>query len=578
MLQKPTKPSRSRPGVRVARLDAFGAGIVGVATSVPAFVGYTEFARNPVTGEPLYMKPVTISSLADFTARFGGPAVPHYVVSTVSPPAVSDFTAWYTTPPPDNSVAMTGFGVQLATAGGEPGGFNFYWQMCLYFANGGGSCVIVSVGSYWAGRFPTEAPGAIPADWVPAAIRAGTAEPMTDLLGGLAAAGQAVGPAMIVVPEACQLGAGDYAKVAGAMIEQAGTLGDRMAILDLPDCLAADTIDLLQAAQKTLWTAIAPVQSFASYGAAYGPALQAEIVMADDLLYTVLVARPGGDNSVVNDILTTQAVQLYQGDRLAQVQAAIAGAFPLDGAFGTSNGPSYSVDSANYPSFDPAKTSLDTWQRALNQALLAALPVLGDMLRVVATAMNVAPPSGALAGIWAANDAQAGVWSAPANIAAAQISAPLYTMSDVEQGQFNVPVNGMAIDILRAFPGRGAVVWGARTLDGNSDDHRYVHVRRTLIYIQQSIATALRSYAFAANDATTWSAVTASISAFLTGLWQQGGLVGAKPSDAFMVSCAAGSTMTMQDALDSRMRVTVSLAISHPAEFIVLTFDQDMGG
>ena len=151
-------------------------------------------------------------------------------------------------------------------------------------------------------------------------------------------------------------------------------------------------------------------------------------------------------------------------------------------------------------------------------------------------------------------------------------------MSDAEQGGFNVPTNGMAIDVLRMQPGRGTVVWGARTLDGNSPDCRYIQVRRTLIYVQQSIKTALQSYVFAANDATTWATVTASVSSFLTGLWQQGGLMGSKASDAFTVSCGLGSTMTPQDVLDANMIVAVTLQMIHPAEFIELTFTQAMEG
>jgi uncharacterized protein len=118
------------------------------------------------------------------------------------------------------------------------------------------------------------------------------------------------------------------------------------------------------------------------------------------------------------------------------------------------------------------------------------------------------------------------------------------------------------------------VVWGARTLDGNSNDYRYIQVRRELIYIGQSIKAALQSFAFAPNDATTWATVSAAISSFLTGLWQQGGLMGDKASDAFQVQCGLGKTMTGQDILDGRLVVSATLAITHPAEFIVLTFEQ----
>jgi len=577
MPHEPSKPIRSTPGAYLARIEALGSGIVGVATALPVFIGYTQFAGDPATGEPLYLKPVAVASLGEFTARFGGPAVPHYAVAPVAPPATPDFTALFTTAGPDFEVEYGGF--TLAPAGGEePARFNLYWQLCLFFANGGGSCVVVSVGSYWADRFPTEAPGIVPGDWVPGAIRAGSAAPMAGLLGGLAAAGEAVGPTIIVIPEACQLGPGDYASVAAAMLEQAGTLADRVAILDLPDCMAATTIDALRAAQEALWTAIALAASHLSYGVAYAPALQAAIVADEDVLYTSLVAGAEGDNGMVNDLLTTQAVQSYQGEGLASVQAAIAAAFPLDASFGTGNGPRYSLDASAYPPFDPARETLQAWQGALNRTLLDALPLLGTVLRLVAAAMNVAPPSGALAGVWAACDAEAGLWSAPANIALAQVSAPICLVNDDQQPGFTTPLNGMAIDIIRAQMGRGAVVWGARTLDGNSDDYRYIQVRRTIIYVRQSIATALRAYADAPNDRATWAAVTAAISDFLTTFWQQGGLVGTTASEAFTVSCGLGLTMTPDDLLEGRMTVAVNLAISHPAEYIMLSVVQSMTG
>ena len=140
-----------------------------------------------------------------------------------------------------------------------------------------------------------------------------------------------------------------------------------------------------------------------------------------------------------------------------------------------------------------------------------------------------------------------------------------------------MPMNGKAVNAIRTFVGRGTLVWGARTLDGNSNDWRYIQVRRTLIYIEQSVKVALDRFVFAANDGQTWVAVTSMISNFLQGLWSQGGLMGDKASDAFAVSCGLGSTMTPQDILDGYMVVQITLQMIHPAEFIELTFKQKMG-
>jgi phage tail sheath protein FI len=133
-----------------------------------------------------------------------------------------------------------------------------------------------------------------------------------------------------------------------------------------------------------------------------------------------------------------------------------------------------------------------------------------------------------------------------------------------------------AVNVIRYFSGRGAVVWGARTLDGNSVDWRYVQVRRTIVYVEQSIKTALNQCVFAANDAQTWRTVVLTISGFLQGLWSQGGLIGAKASDAFSVLCGVPETMTGTDILNGYMVVQVSLQIVHPAEFIELAFKQQM--
>jgi phage tail sheath protein FI len=139
-------------------------------------------------------------------------------------------------------------------------------------------------------------------------------------------------------------------------------------------------------------------------------------------------------------------------------------------------------------------------------------------------------------------------------------------------------VDGKAVNVLRDFVGRGTVVWGGRTLDGNSNDYRYIQVRRTLIYIEQSIRAALRQFAFAPNTGQTWAAVTSMVSGFLTTVWSQGGLMGATPAEAFSVQCGLGSTMTGQDILEGYMIVEVTLQMVRPAEFIELTFKQKMEG
>ena len=96
-------------------------------------------------------------------------------------------------------------------------------------------------------------------------------------------------------------------------------------------------------------------------------------------------------------------------------------------------------------------------------------------------------------------------------------------------------MNGKAINAIRTFQGKGVLVWGARTLDGNSKDYRYISVRRTMTFLEQSIKMAAEAFVFAPNNATTWSTLRATVSSFLTNQWQSGLLAGQSADDAFVV-------------------------------------------
>jgi hypothetical protein len=186
------------------------------------------------------------------------------------------------------------------------------------------------------------------------------------------------------------------------------------------------------------------------------------------------------------------------------------------------------------------------------------------------------PPSAAFAGVYARTDNTVGVFKAPANTGIASVLSPTVAISHDDQEDLNVPLDGKAVNAIRTFPGRGTLIWGARTLDGNSQDWRYVNVRRTLIMLEQSIKLAIEAYVFAPNDASTWVSVRSMIGNFLNNQWKVGALAGSKPADAYNVSVGLGSTMTANDILDGYMRATVAVAVVRPAEFIVITFQQKM--
>ncbi len=214
--------------------------------------------------------------------------------------------------------------------------------------------------------------------------------------------------------------------------------------------------------------------------------------------------------------------------------------------------------------------------KQLHQTLQAVSPLYKNILKGILQEINLLPPGAGMAGIYCMVDQSQGVFKAPANVSMASVISPAVQVSSAEQEDLNAPLDGKSVCAIRTFVGQGVLVWGARTLDGNSQDWRYINVRRTMIFIEQSIKTAIRAYVFEPNDANTWATVKSMTENFLTNFWREGGLAGAKPEDAFSVQIGLGSTMTAQDILDGYMRVTVLVAVSRPAEFLVVTLVQKM--
>jgi uncharacterized protein len=190
--------------------------------------------------------------------------------------------------------------------------------------------------------------------------------------------------------------------------------------------------------------------------------------------------------------------------------------------------------------------------------------------------LNLMPPSAAMAGIYTMVDNSRGVWKAPANVSMNAVVSPSVDVTQEAQEDLNVSACGKSINAIRKFIGEGVLVWGARTLDGNSLDWRYINVRRTMIMLEESIRLSAKAYVFEPNTANTWATAKSMISNFLTGIWKRGGLAGAVPGDAFSVHAGLGETMTAEDIIEGVLRVTVLVAISRPAEFIEITFQQQM--
>ncbi|SDY37812.1 phage tail sheath C-terminal domain-containing protein [Pseudomonas sp. NFIX28] len=183
------------------------------------------------------------------------------------------------------------------------------------------------------------------------------------------------------------------------------------------------------------------------------------------------------------------------------------------------------------------------------------------------------PPSAAVAGVYCSVDRERGVWKAPANVPLQGGVKPKFKVSDIEQGQYNT---GMAINMIRQFTGSGVLVWGARTLQ-DSDNWRYVPVRRLFNSAEKDIKKAMAFAVFEPNSQPTWERVRAAIDNYLRKLWQQGGLMGNSEKEAYYVQVGKDLTMTDEDIKQGRMNVKIGMAAVRPAEFIILSFSQEVG-
>jgi len=123
---------------------------------------------------------------------------------------------------------------------------------------------------------------------------------------------------------------------------------------------------------------------------------------------------------------------------------------------------------------------------------------------------------------------------------------------------------------------KAPLVWGARTLDGNSNEWRYISVRRFFNMVEESVKNATERFVFEANTANTWIRVQTMIENFLNQQWQDGALAGSKPEEAYYVSVGLNKTMSAQDILEGRMNIEIGMAAVRPAEFIVLRFSHKL--
>jgi phage tail sheath protein FI len=186
-------------------------------------------------------------------------------------------------------------------------------------------------------------------------------------------------------------------------------------------------------------------------------------------------------------------------------------------------------------------------------------------------------PCGAVAGIYSRTDAQRGVWKAPAGLDASLTGVMGLTavLTDGQNGQ----LNPRGINCLRAFPGFGRVVWGARTLRGAdqlASEWKYVPVRRLALFIEESLYRGTQWVVFEPNDEPLWAQIRLNVGAFLQNLFRQGAFQGRSPREAYFVKCDSEST-TQNDINLGIVNILVGFAPLKPAEFVVIKIQQMAG-
>jgi phage tail sheath protein FI len=186
-------------------------------------------------------------------------------------------------------------------------------------------------------------------------------------------------------------------------------------------------------------------------------------------------------------------------------------------------------------------------------------------------------PCGAVAGVIARTDSQRGVWKAPAGLDASLVGVPQLSVSltDPEIGE----LNPLAVNCLKFMPGSGRVVWGARTLQGDdrlASEWKYVPVRRTALYIEESLFRGTQWVVFEPNDEPLWAQIRLNVGAFMQSLFRQGAFQGRTPREAYFVKCDKETT-TQDDINRGIVNIVVGFAPLKPAEFVVIKLQQMAG-
>ncbi|HET6255451.1 MAG TPA: phage tail sheath C-terminal domain-containing protein [Puia sp.] len=516
------------PGVYVEEITTLPPSVAEVETAIPAFIGYTE------TGIPF--SPKRISSLVEYQQFFGSAE-------------------------PEKSISVTiakgdgGAGVTIDAAKRSKN--VLFYALQLYFENGGGPCYIVSTGGF--------------AD--------GAANASLDVYGSaLATLEKEDEPTLLVFPDApWYLEAKQYYALANAALAQCEKLGDRFTIIDVVDTGG------LEKSKADFRNVISANRDEAKYGAAYFPYLSTDLSYHyDEAAVSVAVAddpekaRKSEEAEAKARAARADATAIRAD---ADSKKADADAAPGDAALqkaGTETAKKAKAadDKATLLEQQADQLKKGMASQAYNTLSNAQQNQVKQKIRDLPVVMT---PCAAIAGIYAKTDNTRGVWKAPANVSLNFVDGPAVKITDEDQKDLNIDaIAGKSINAIRAFKGKGTIVWGARTLTGNDNEWRYINVRRFFNMVEESVKRSTAWAVFEPNDSNTWVLVRAMIENYLILKWKEGALAGTKPEDAFFVHVGLGTTMSPEDVLEGRMNVEIGMAAVRPAEFIILKFSHKL--
>ncbi|MEH6651003.1 MAG: phage tail sheath C-terminal domain-containing protein [Motiliproteus sp.] len=401
--------------------------------------------------------------------------------------------------------------------------YQLYYSLRLFFDNGGGDCYIVSVADYAPDGAKTKA----------------------DLEAGIDAVQNCDEPTLLLFPEAALMGGVDLSDLQKKALEQCRKRRDRFCIFDLEQ--TSDHSAGISAFRNNIGI------NDLKYGAAYTPHLHT--TLATQFIYQDINLLDASDAA-----LTLSEITAAAGLDVAAITA-------IDSAIDSA------VESATDNTVATAQDDIDE----LAISLRNSNPIYAAIVAAIQTTGMILPPSGAVAGAYAKVDNERGVWKAPANVSLTSVKGPTVMIDNADQASLNIDVtSGKSINAIRSFPGKGTLIWGARTLAGNDREWRYIPVQRFFIMAEESIRRSTEWAVFEANDAALWVKLKSMIENYLTQKWREGALAGSKPKDAFYVNIGLSKTMTAQDILEGRLIIEIGMAVIRSAEFIPLKITHKM--